>query len=454
MRLLIQGGRVVSPTDHLDGAADILCVAGGVLTIAPPGKIPAAEVDEIFDASGLIVSPGFIDLHVHLREPGGEESETIETGLAAAAAGGFTAVCPMPNTRPVNDSPAATQAMIEAGRRASRVRVFPIAAASYGSEGETLTDFAALRSAGAVAFSDDGRPLKTPGLMRQALSRAHALDMVIIDHCEDPSVSAGGAINAGETALKLGLKGIPNASEDLCVARDLALAAETGARVHIAHISTLGAVELVRAAKAKGVPVTCEVTPHHFTLTDEDVARYGASAKMNPPLRSAADRDAMLHALANDVIDAIATDHAPHSPRLKSQPLAAAPFGVIGLETALALAITRLVEPGFIDLSRLVELMSVQPARILGLPYGRVCVGAPADLTLFDPKQEWTYRAAEGKSKSRNSPFDGWELKGKVAATIVDGEIIYRAAPATGFERLPGFTAGTPDLQRGHSEGS
>lgn len=451
MKLLIQGGRVISPADGIDRETDML-IENGVIAAVAPG-LPS-EAAETLDARGLIVSPGFIDLHVHLREPGGEESETIETGLAAAVAGGFTAVCPMPNTRPVNDSPAATQAMIEAGRRASRVRVFPIAAASYGSDGETLTDFAALRAAGAAAFSDDGRPLKTPGLMRQALSRARDLDMVIIDHCEEPAVSAGGALNAGEAATKLGLKGIPSASEDLCVARDLALAAETGARVHIAHISTLGAVELVRAAKAKGVHVTCEVTPHHFTLTDEDVARYGSSAKMNPPLRSVADRDAMLHALESGVIDAIATDHAPHSPRLKSQPLAAAPFGVIGLETALALTVTRLVEPGFIDLSRLVGLMSVHPARILGLRFGRICVGAPADLTLFDPKQEWTYHAAEGKSKSRNSPFDGWKLRGKVMATIVDGKIIYRAAPVAGFERLPGFTAGTPDLQRGHSEGS
>lgn len=451
MRLLIQGGRVISPADAIDLEADVL-VENGVIAAVAPGL--ASDGAEKLDAHGLIVSPGFIDLHVHLREPGGEESETIETGLAAAAAGGFTAVCPMPNTRPVNDSPAATQAIIEAARRAGLVRVYPIAAASYGSDGETLTDFAALRSAGAVAFSDDGRPLKTPALMRQALSRARDLDMVIIDHCEEPAVSAGGAINAGETAIKLGLKGIPSASEDLCVARDLALAAETGARVHIAHISTLGAVELVRAAKSNGVRVTCEVTPHHFTLTEEDVALYGTAAKMNPPLRSAADRDAMFHALAAGVIDAIATDHAPHAPRLKSQPLASAPFGVIGLETALGLAVTRLVEPGLIDLGGLIRLMSVNPAQILDLPLGRIRAGAPAALTLFDPKQEWTYRAAEGKSKSRNSPFDGWKLKGKVMATIAGGKIIYRAAPPAGFERLPGFTAGTPALHSGHSEGS
>lgn len=436
----------------------MLCENGTVLALAPPGAIASTDADETLDACGLMVSPGFIDLHVHLREPGGEESETIETGLAAAAAGGFTAVCPMPNTRPVNDAPSSTRAMIEAARRASPVRVFPIAAASHGSEGDHLTDFEALRAAGAVAFSDDGRPLKTPDLMREALKRARALDMTIIDHCESPAVSAGGAMNAGQAASRLGVKGIPSASEDLCVARDLALAAETGAHAHIAHISTAGAVELVRAAKAKGVRATCEITPHHFVLTDADVERYGASAKMNPPLRSAADRDAMLSALSDGVIDAIATDHAPHAPRLKAQPLAAAPFGVIGLETALGLAITRLVEPGLIDLMALVRLMSSRPAQILNLPLGRIRQGAPADLTVFNAKKQWIYRAAEGKSKSRNSPFDGWTLTGRVVATIVSGRIVYRAAPdadpETGFKRLPGFTGGTPALHSGHSEGS
>ncbi len=452
-RLWIRGGRVISPADGLDRELDVLVEDGLIVALAPGIAVEAAET---LDARGLVVSPGFVDLHVHLREPGGEESETIATGLAAAVAGGFTAVCPMPNTRPVNDSPEATQAMIEKARQAGLARIFPIAAASIRSEGEELTDFAALQTAGAVAFSDDGRPVKTPGLMRQALERARALGMVIIDHCEDLTVSAGGAINAGAIAVKLGLKGVPNASEDVCVARDLALVAETGARLHIAHISTAGAVEMARAAKARGAPVSCEVTPHHFTLTDEDVERYGASAKMNPPLRTARDRDAVLAGLVDGVIDAIATDHAPHSPRLKSQPLATAPFGVTGLETALGLAITRLVEPGLIDLICLINLMSVRPAQILRLPLGRLRPGELADLTVFDPKREWTYRAAEGKSKSRNSPFDGWKLRGAVIATIVGGKIVYRAAgaPTAGFDRLPGLTAGTPALHSGHSEGS
>jgi dihydroorotase len=421
--VLIRGGRVISPADAIDSTLDIFVERGVIRRIAPEID---ERADEEFDARGQIVGPGFIDLHVHLREPGGEESETLETGLAAAAAGGFTAVCPMPNTRPVNDSPQATRAMIEKARQTGLGRLFPIAAASIASEGETLTDFTALKAAGAVAFSDDGRPLKTSGLMLHALERAHALGMVIIDHCEDLSVSVGGAVNAGPLALRLGLKGVPNASEDVCLSRDLVLAAETGARLHVAHLSTATAVEMVRLAKTRGVLVSCEVTPHHFTLTDEAVAQWGTSAKMNPPLRSAPDREAVLAGLADGAIDAIATDHAPHAPRLKAQPLATAPFGVTGLETALGLAITQLVEPGRITLNRLIDLMSAQPARILNLPHGRLRVGGDADLTVFDAGKEWTYRASEGKSKSFNSPFDGWTLRGAVTATMVGGKIVYR----------------------------
>lgn len=428
--LLIHGGRVLSPADGLDGTLDIL-VEGGLIghigQIAPHSPSQGApRADETLDASGQIVSPGFIDLHVHLREPGGEESETLATGLAAAVSGGFTAVCPMPNTHPINDNPELTRVMVEKARRLGLARMFPIAAVTIESGGGELTDFAALKSAGAVAFSDDGRPVKTSGLMREALERARALDTAIIDHCEDLSVSAGGAINGGDVAAKLGLKGIANASEDVCIARDLVLAAETGARFHVAHLSTATGVEMVRMAKARGMQVTCEVTPHHFTLTEDAVAAYGTSAKMNPPLRSARDREALLKGLSDGTIDAIATDHAPHAPRLKAQPLATAPFGVTGLETALGLAVTQLVEPGRISIGRLIELLSSQPARILNLPLGCLRVGGPADITIFHPKHKWTYRASEGKSKSHNSPFDGWALKGVATVTIVEGKIVYR----------------------------
>ncbi len=421
--LLIKNGRVISPEDGIDEKLDLLIEKGMIQRIAPAIQSLA---DETLDAEGCAVSPGFIDLHVHLREPGGEESETLETGLQAAVAGGFTAVCAMPNTRPVIDHPDLVRAMIEKAGRLDLATVFPIAAASRGSEGEALTDFGALARAGAVAFSDDGKPLKTARLMQRALEKARSLEMPVIDHCEEPSLSDGGSINAGPVAEHLQLKGIPAASEDVCVARDLVLAAATGARLHVAHLSTCGAAEMIRAAKRKGVPVTCEVTPHHFTLTEEAVAAHGAMAKMNPPLRGPSDRDAVITALGDGTIDVVATDHAPHAPALKAQPVAAAPFGVIGLETALGLAITQLVDPGHITLPYLIELMSSRPARIIGKPLGRIGVGRAADITVFDPVRRWTYRAADGKSKSRNSPFDGWELKGKVVATIAAGKIAYR----------------------------
>lgn len=415
---------MISPEDGLDDHLDVLVEDGSIRKIER--AIPPAG--EVIDARGQVVSPGFIDLHVHLREPGGEDSETLETGLQAAVAGGFTAVCPMPNTRPVNDSPALTRSMIEKTGALALARIFPIAAASLESNGEQLSDFRALAAAGAVAFSDDGRPLKTAELMRLALQKAHTVGLPVIDHCEDPALTAGGVINLGSTAQRLNLKGIPNASEDVCVVRDLALARESKARLHLAHLSTAGAVELVRSAKRDGVRVSCEVTPHHFTLTEEAVAEHGSNAKMNPPLRSAADREAILAGISDGTIDVIATDHAPHSPRLKAQPIEHAPFGIIGLETALGLAVTQLVEPGRISLIRLIELLSSQPARILQKPLGRLRAGENADITVFDPRREWVYRTAEGKSKSRNSPFEGWKLKGVVTATLVSGRIVYRRA--------------------------
>jgi dihydroorotase len=421
--LLIQGGLVISPEDNLDGELDVLVEDGVIKRIAE--KIPE-RADEIFDARGQFVSPGFIDLHVHLREPGGEISETLETGLAAAVAGGFTSVCPMPNTHPVNDAPELTRSLIEGARKIGLAKVFPIAAVSQRSEGERLTDFAALVEAGAVAFTDDGRPVKTAGLMREALERARQIDVPIIDHCEDPSLSAGGVMNEGPVAERLGMKGIPASSEAVCVARDVILAEAAGAHVHIAHLSTAAALDAVRAARRRGARVTCEVTPHHFSLTDEALIECGTQAKMNPPLRSAEDVNALIAGLADGTVDAIATDHAPHAPELKQKPLAEAPFGVIGFETALALGLTRLVHPGKISLWHLISLMSSNPARIIHRPLGRLAPGAAADITIFDPELEWSYRASEGRSKSRNSPFDGWKLKGAVTATVVSGKIVYR----------------------------
>lgn len=421
--LLVQGGRVISPADELDELLDVLVEDGLVRQIAPG---ITARADEILDARGQVLAPGFIDLHVHLRDPGGEESETLATGLAAAVAGGFTAVCPMPNTCPVNDRPESTRALAERAARLGLARVFPVAAVSVGSEGQALTDFAALVKAGAVAFSDDGRPVKTAALMRRALEVGRELGVPVIDHCEDPTLSAGGVVNEGPVAEKLAVKGVPNAAEDVCLARDLVLAEATGAHLHAAHLSTAGSVELLRAARRRGVRVTAEVTPHHLVLTDEAVLEHGTQAKMNPPLRSARDREAVVTALADGSIDAIASDHAPHAPELKAQALTQAPYGVIGLETALGLALTYLVHPGRISLWQLVTLLSASPACIIHRPFGRVRVGSAADLTLFDPALEWTYRADRGCSKSRNSPFDGWKLKGAVTATIVAGRIIYR----------------------------
>jgi dihydroorotase len=421
--LLIKGGRLVSPEDSLDGQFDLRLEDGVIRQIAPS---LSAGADETLDVTGQVVAPGLVDVHAHLREPGGEASETLETGLAAAVAGGFTAVCPMANTRPVNDRPESTRAMIVRAQKLGLARVFPIAAVSLGSEGQSLGDFAALVEAGAVAFSDDGRPVKTAGLLQRAMRQAAPLDVPIVDHCEDPSLSVGGVVNEGPVAERLRVRGIPNSSEDVCVARDLIVAEATGARLHVAHVSTARAVELVRVSKRRGIRVTCEVTPHHFTLTDEAVIRYGALAKMNPPLRSAGDVEAVLAGIADGTVDAIATDHAPHAAELKQKPLAEAAFGIIGLETALPLALTQLVHTGKISLGHLIALMSTTPARLINQPLGRLAVGSAADITVFDPNLEWTYRVAESRSKSRNSPFDGWELRGAVTTTIVAGKIVYR----------------------------
>ena len=423
--MLIKSGRVLSPEDNLDGLLDIRIEDGVIREIAP--GLEGADVT--LDASGNVVAPGLIDIHVHLREPGGEASETLETGLAAAVAGGFTAVATMPNTKPITDHPTQVAAQIDKARRLGLARVFPVAAVSMASQGESLTDFAALAAAGAVAFSDDGRPVKTAGLLRRAFECSRNLGAPISEHCEDPSLSASGVINEGPVASQLGVRGIPNSSEDACLARDLVVAEASAGRLHVAHLSTAGALEMVRQAKRRGVRVTCEVTPHHFTLTDQAVLAHGTNAKMNPPLRSAADVEAICAGIADGTVDAIATDHAPHAPDLKAKPMAAgAPFGIIGLETALGLALTELVHTGRISLWHLISLMSSNPARIIGQPLGRLQVGGAADLTVFDPERQWTYHVAEGRSKSRNTPFDGRTFRGAVIATIVAGKVVYRHA--------------------------
>ncbi len=421
--LLIKGGRVLSPEDSLDSELDVFVEDGVICQI---GAQLAVTADETLDAHGQIVAPGFVDIHVHLREPGGEISETIETGLKAAVAGGFTAVCPMPNTKPIVDRSELVGATIAKAQQCGLARVFPVAAVSMESQGESLVDMAGLVASGAVAFSDDGKPVKTAGLMRRALEKAKSLSVPIIDHCEEPSLSVRGVINEGPVAERLNLRGIPNSAEDVCVARDLILAEVSGAHLHVAHLSTARAVEMVRVGKRRGIRVTCEVTPHHFTLTDEAVTEYGTNAKMHPPLRSKHDLDAVLAGIAEGTVDCIATDHAPHAPELKAKSMLEAPNGVIGLETALPLALRQFVHSGRISLAHLVVLMSTNPARVINQPLGRLKIGGPADITVFDPNLEWTYRAAEGRSKSRNSPFDNWPLKGAATATIVAGKIVYR----------------------------
>jgi dihydroorotase len=419
--LLIKNGRVLDPSSNTDATLDILVDGPRILRVGP--DLTASHV-EIFDAGGMIVAPGFIDLHCHLREPGQELSETIETGTRAAARGGFTAVCAMPNTQPVNDNASVTRGIVERSAAAGAVRVWPIGAASVGSKGDSLSEIAAMKEAGIVAVSDDGKPVATARLMRQVMDYCRALDLPVIDHCEDRSLFAGGVMREGPRSIRLGLRGIPAQSESICVGRDVEVVTLTGARLHIAHMSARASLEYVRAAKQQGLQVTCEVTPHHFTLIDEDV-RYDSHYKMNPPLASGEDRAALIEGLADGSVDAIATDHAPHHPSSKDVEFDRAPFGIIGFETALALALSELVRPGKISLLRLVELFTTGPARVLGIER-KIAADEPADLTIFSTDQVWTYRTSESPSKSRNSPFDGREFRGAPMATIVAGKIVYR----------------------------
>ena len=422
--LLIKGGRTVDPATGLDQEMDVLLRDGRVAAVARPGKLQGVAKKTI-SAKGLIIAPGFIDMHVHLREPGQSHKETIATGTVAAAAGGFTSVCVMPNTAPVNDTAEITRWM-QAPERRAVVNVFPVAAATMGSLGEKLTDFAALTKAGAVAVSDDGKPILHDELMRDALREAANLKIPVVQHAEDTRLTAGCSMNAGPTAFRLGLRGMPNAAEAAVVERDIALARETGGQLHVAHISTREALDAARQAKKDGLRVTTEVTPHHFTLVDENIGDFDTNYKMNPPLRSVADRDAMIEGIGDGTVDAIATDHAPHAFHEKQVEFDRAAFGITGLETALAIAITVLHGHFQLPLRRIVELLSSNPARIFNLEdRGTLAEGAHADVTIFDPNKKWTFDATQSRSKSHNTPYDGWSFTGKVAVTIVGGKIVY-----------------------------
>ena len=422
--LLIKNGRVLDPASHTDALKDVLLKDGRIKEIAPPGKLSVDSGVEAFDASGLIVAPGFIDMHVHLREPGQENSETIETGTLAAARGGFTAVCCMPNTRPVNDNASITRFIVDRAKVHGHVRVWPIGAASVGSKGESISDIAAMREAGIVAVSDDGKPIATAKLARQIMDYCRTLELPVIEHAEDVSLAAGASMREGVASTRLGLPGMPAAAESVCVARDVQIAELTGARLHIAHLSAKSSLEQVRFAKHHGLHVTCEVTPHHFTLIDEDVT-YDSRFKMNPPLAAREDREALLQGLADGTVDAIATDHAPHEPAIKDVEFDRAPFGILGFETAVGLALEQLVHAGKIKLLRMVELFTCGPARVLGKER-KLAAGEPADITIFSLDRPWTYRVKESASKSRNSPFDGRTFKGGPVVTIVGGKIVHR----------------------------
>jgi len=423
--ILIRNGTIIDPSQSLEARRDLLIRDGRVAEIA---ESISAEGVETFDAAGLIVAPGLIDLHVHLREPGFEYKETIESGARAAVAGGFTSVCCMPNTKPINDNSSVTSFIIEQARKANLANVFPIGAITQGSKGEQLAEIGEMKSAGIVAISDDGKPVVDSGIMRRAMEYAADFDLPVVDHCEDCCGASGWAMHEGEYSALMGLKGLPGTAEDLHVARDILLGEMTGARVHIAHISTARSVDLVRRAKAGGLKVTCEVTPHHFTLSDKDVfeSGYNTNFKMAPPLRSQSDVEAILEGLRDGTIDAIATDHAPHHANEKMLEFDKAPNGIIGLETAVSLTLDRLVNRGVISLARMVELLSCNPARLFKLDRGTLKVGAVADVTIFNPEKTIKIDAAKSQSKSRNTPYYGWELKGAPAATIVGGTILWQ----------------------------
>ncbi len=422
--LLVKNGRVLDPASKTDAAMDVLLDGETIREVAPAGKTAALQKVEVLDATGLIVAPGFIDIHAHLREPGQESSETIESGTQAAARGGFTAVCCMPNTKPVNDNASVTRFIVDRAKAHGSVHVWPIGAASVGSKGEAIAEIAAMKEAGIVAVSDDGKPIATAKLARQVMEYCRSLNLPVIEHAEDVSLAAGAVMREGVTSTRLGLRGMPAAAESVCVARDVQLAELTEARLHVAHLSAKASLEQVRSAKSRGLQVTCEVTPHHFTLIDEDVT-YDSRFKMNPPLAAREDREALLAGIADGTVDAIATDHAPHEPALKDVEFDKAPFGILGFETALSLALEQLVHSGRISLMRMVELFTAGPARVLGMER-KIAAGQPADLTIFSLDHSWTHKVKESASKSRNSPFDGRTFKGAPMATIVAGRVVHK----------------------------
>ena len=431
--ILIRGGRVIDPSRGTDEVGDLL-VADGKVQASGRG-LGRPDDALVVEAVGKVVAPGLIDLHVHLREPGQEDLETVATGAMAAAAGGFSAVCAMPNTDPVTDNQAAVGFIVSQAQRAAKARVYPIGAVSLGQKGKHLAEFGELVGAGAVAVSDDGKPVASSHLMRTALEYARTFGIPVADHCEEPTLAAGGAMHEGLVSTRLGLKGIPAAAEEIMVARDILLAELTGGHVHLCHMSTRGSVELIRRAKEKGLRVTAEACPHHFTLTHEACEGYNTNAKMNPPLREPEDREAIRQALRDGTIDVICTDHAPHHYDAKEREFDDAPHGIIGLETALGLAVTELVDTGLLSLFDLVNRMSAMPARIFNLPGGTLAPGASADVVVLDPTAAWTVRPEEFFSKSRNTPFAGRRLKGRAETTIVRGQVV--------FARDPGLTGRT-----------
>lgn len=434
--ILLRGGRVLDPSQGMDETADVLLVDGAIEAIGR--GIGEPDGAEIVDCAGAVVSPGLIDVHCHLREPGREDVETITTGARAAAAGGFTAVCAMPNTDPVTDNQAAVGFIVRQAQRAHAARVYPIGAISVGQKGEALAEFGEMIGAGAVAVSDDGRPVVSAQLMRTALEYARTFEVPVIDHCEEPTLANAGAMNEGVVSARLGLKGIPAEAEEIMVIRDILLARRTRGHVHLAHMSTRGSVELIRWGKERGIRVTAEVCPHHLTLTEDAVTGYNTNAKMNPPLRTAPDVEALCEAVADGTIDVIATDHAPHHYDEKEREFANAPNGIVGLETALGVLLTSLVHTDVVSLPLLVERMSCAPARIFGLEGGTLRRGAPADVTVFDPDREWTVDPSRFRSKGRNTPYAGRALRGRALCTIVGGGIVYR------LQQDSAQTAGSP----------